>query len=378
MPKVIAFVVFVAALALGWFYWQEHRFKPLVVSGFIEAHDVRVGSRIGGRVAEVLVEEGANVAANAPLLRLDPFDLKQTLAESEARRGAAAARLDRLVAGYRTEEIEQARAKRDRASANLARLVTGPRPEEIQIARADLESARASSELAQAEFERLEHLRQRDEAAKTEYDRAVRALKAARSDADAAEFRLNLLLEGSRAEDIAEARAAHAEAEQGLRLLETGYRTEEIAQARAELAAADAAVAAIRVRLDETTIASPCDCLVEAIDLRPGDLVAPNAPTVALLDMKTLWVRAYIPESRLGEARVGGPAVITVDSFPGEEFTGRVSFIARDGEFTPRNVQTPEERGRQVFRIKVHIETGIERLRVGMAADLHFPGEPKR
>jgi multidrug resistance efflux pump len=110
--------------------------------------------------------------------------------------------------------------------------------------------------------------------------------------------------------------------------------------------------------------------VVEAIDLHPGDLVAPNAPAVALLDVSHLWVRAYVPESRLGEVRLGQKVPVRVDSFPGRRFSGRLTFIAQEAEFTPRNVQTPEERSKQVFRIKVELDAGRDRLRAGMAADV--------
>jgi multidrug resistance efflux pump len=109
---------------------------------------------------------------------------------------------------------------------------------------------------------------------------------------------------------------------------------------------------------------------VEAIDLLPGDLIAPNAPSVSLLDTSRLWVRGYVPEARLGEIRLGQQVPIRVEGLPRESFAGRITFIATQAEFTPRNVQTPEERSKQVFRIKVRVETGAEKLRVGMTADL--------
>ena len=105
------------------------------------------------------------------------------------------------------------------------------------------------------------------------------------------------------------------------------------------------------------------------IDLQPGDLVAPNAPVLSLLDTGHLWVRAYVPENRL-DIQVGQKVPITVDSFPGKTFSGHISFISRQAEFTPNNVQTPEERSKQVFRIKVEIDEGRDVLRPGMTADV--------
>jgi multidrug resistance efflux pump len=110
--------------------------------------------------------------------------------------------------------------------------------------------------------------------------------------------------------------------------------------------------------------------VVDAIDLRPGDLVAPNAPAAALLDKSTLWVRAYVPEAHLGHVSIDQRVSVSVDSFAGRSFAAHLTFIAQEAEFTPRNVQTPEERSKQVFRIKVTIDEGLDVLRPGMAADV--------
>jgi multidrug resistance efflux pump len=343
MTKAVIMGCVLAAGILGWLILQQRAPTALIVSGFIEADEVRVGSRVGGRVSEVLVEEGQRVSAGAPLYRLDPFDLRETLAEARARREAAQAELDRLRAGYRSEEIEQARAKRERTQAALDRLLAGPRAAEIEIARQELNRARAILEWAASEHERLSNLQARADAAPVELNVASRTLKTSTTEVAAAEQQLALLLEGSRKEDIAEAQSALRDAEQALQLLESGFRKEDVARAAAQLAAADAAVAGIETRLAETTVTSPCDCVVEATDLRPGDLVAANAPTISLLDSSALWVRAYVPEARLAEAAIGKVVRAQVDSFPNESFTGRIAFVARDAEFTPRNVQTPEE-----------------------------------
>jgi multidrug resistance efflux pump len=108
---------------------------------------------------------------------------------------------------------------------------------------------------------------------------------------------------------------------------------------------------------------------VEALELRPGDLTAPGAPVLSLRDTSRMWVRAYVPENRL-DIRLHQEMTVTVDSFPGQPFRGAVTFIAPEAEFTPANVQTPEERSKQVFRIKVTLREGLEQLRPGMAADV--------
>lgn len=372
MRSIGALIVVLALAAVGWLTWQQNRAEPFVVSGFIEADDIRAGSRVGGRVAEVLVREGDSVRAGQLLLRLEPFDLNQRLAQARAELAGASAERDRLRAGFRAEEVAQATARRDRAAAVLSKLEAGPREKEISIAREELKVAEANFDLANAEFERVRELYENQETAQLEYDRGVRERKASLAARDAAAERLALLREGSRAEDIAEARALLAEAQAALSLVEKGFRPEEIAQAEARAAAAEAAVSAIETQLTELAVASPCDCVVDVLEIRPGDLTAPNAPVVALLDMSRLRVRAFVPEARLGEVSLGDTVAVTVDSFPAERFPAHITFIAREAEFTPRNVQTPEERSRQVFRIEATLDAGQDRLRPGMAADVRF------
>jgi multidrug resistance efflux pump len=135
--------------------------------------------------------------------------------------------------------------------------------------------------------------------------------------------------------------------------------------------AADAARRVIQIQLAELQIRAPRDGIVEVIDLRAGDLVGANVPSISILDLSHMWIRAYVPENHLN-LEIGDKLPITLDSYPGEEFSGRVSFIAREAEFTPSNVQTPEERSKQVFRIKVELDTGRDKLRPGMPVDLRL------
>ena len=123
------------------------------------------------------------------------------------------------------------------------------------------------------------------------------------------------------------------------------------------------------ISLAELKILAPVTGIIEAVELQPGDLVMSNAPVLSLMDTSHLWVRAYVPESYL-HLQLGHAADISVDGFPGRRFRGKITFISRQAEFTPRNVQTPEERSKQVFRIKVTLEEGLEELRPGMAADV--------
>jgi HlyD family secretion protein len=184
---------------------------------------------------------------------------------------------------------------------------------------------------------------------------------------------LNLLEAGTREETVRSARAKVEEARLAWELAKKGFRDEEIAQAQAARDAAAAAVDAIGQRIDELTIRSPVDGVVEALDLQRGDLAPAAGPVMSLMDVSHMWVRAYVPENRL-DLELGQAMRVTVDSFPGEEFAAELTFISRQAEFTPSNVQTPEERVKQVFRIKVELREGLDRLRPGMAADVWLTG----
>src|ERR1044071_3570780 len=167
----VIFVLAVAAL-LSWIYWQNNRPGEFVVSGFIESDEIRVGSRIGGRIAEVIAYEGQRVKAGETLFRIEPYDLQEQLAQAKGNLAASEAEHARLAAGYRVEEVEQARAKRDQAKATLDRLVAGPRPQEIEVAREEVNTAQANVDFAESEFARVERLKTEAASAPKEIGRA--------------------------------------------------------------------------------------------------------------------------------------------------------------------------------------------------------------
>jgi multidrug resistance efflux pump len=340
-----------------------------MVSGFVESDEIRLGSRVGGRVARVHVAEGQQIAQGQKLVELDAFDLLERESQFKADWDQARAEHERLSSGFRDEEKAQARARVDQLKARLEKLKNGPRPQEIEAARADLDLAQATLQLAQEAHDRIKRLFEQNAASQDQFDRAGKELRVGQAQVTARAEQLELLEAGTRPEEIAEAEAQLREGEQAAQLAERGYRQEEVAAAYAAMQSAEAALRAVQEQLRELTIISPLDGIVEAVELQPGDLVGANAPVISLLDPQSLWVRAYVPEDRL-DIEPGQRVKVTVDSFPDREFTGEVTFIAREAEFTPSNVQTPEERSKQVFRIKVTIREGADKLRPGMAADV--------
>jgi HlyD family secretion protein len=153
-------------------------------------------------------------------------------------------------------------------------------------------------------------------------------------------------------------------------LLLAGTRTERLAAARAQ-------IAEVETQLRELTVTSPTNCVLETLSVKVGDVVASNREVATLLLANQLWVRVFVPEPWLGRVKLGVAATVRVDAFPGRDFKGVIEQIARAAEFTPRNVQTTEERVKQVFGVKVRLDNKDGDLRAGMAADVTFQAGAK-
>jgi HlyD family secretion protein len=369
-PRILAVLIFVAVLT-GLIFYSQVRPVSQHVSGFIEADEIRLGSRVGGRVQEVLVEEGQQVEAGQLLVKLEPFDLTEQLKEAEANLAARSAELRRLEAGYRPEEVGQAKSHYDQLQARLEKLIAGPRKQEIDASRARLQAAQAEFRFATENYNRVQGLVNTNALTREELDRATEALDSARANVTLRQEELSLIEAGSREEDIREARGMVEEAKLAWELAKKGFREEEVAAAQAARDSAVAGIAAIQARIDELSVKSPVAGSVEALELEPGDLVAAGAPMMSVLDNSHYWVRTYVPQ-RWMNLKLGQKVWVTVDSYPDEEFPAEITFISRQAEFTPSNVQTPEERGKQVFRIKATLREGLERLRPGISADVWF------
>lgn len=364
-----------SALVLSGFWWPWRDANALTVSGTIEAHDILVGSKVGGRVAKVHVREGERVKPGQVLVELDRDELEAKRAEARAAVAQARAALDQLLAGSRPDEIARARAAAQAAEQALAGVKTWPRAEEVAQARADMAAAEASLDYSDAQYRRLADLFREGAVAAAEVDNARSRRDADRAKVASLRERLRLLETGSRPEDIGVAAGRLEEAEAGRRLAEKGPREEEIRLARAALGAARARLQVIETQLAEAAVAAPAEAVVEVLEVRPGDLVTAFKPLATLIE-PDLWVRVYVPENRLGLARLGQEVAVRVDSFPRRRFRGEVVQISRRAEFTPRNVQTPEERVAQVFGVKVRLDNREGLLRAGMAADVTLPLSP--
>lgn len=365
-----ALLIALVVVALGGLVaYSKFRPPPNSVSGFLEADEIRVGSRVGGRVKEVRVEEGEAVSAGQLLVELEPYDLLEREKEAVATLAQREADYLRMKSGFRAEEIAQAEAKFNQAKAYYDKLKAGPRKQEIEAARGRLQVAQAELLLARQNFTRRTQLYEKNSIPKEEFDAANEQLESAQAQSLVRQQELGLLEEGTREEEIREAEGQVAEAKAAWELARNGYRSEDIDQAKAARDAAQAAVDVVREQTKELRIVSPVNGFIEALDLQPGDLVSAGAPVLSVLDKEDLWVRCYVPQNR-SAIEVGDKLWVTVDGLGGERFLGVVVFVARQAEFTPSNVQTPEERSKLVFRIKVELNEKVGRLRPGMTADV--------
>src|SRR5262249_33520586 len=292
-------------------------------SGTLEARNINVGSKVGGRVSRVLIHEGDRVEPDQVLVEFDSSELEGQLLQAQGRVEAAKANLDKMLRGSRPEDIAEADAA-VRGSGDEP----GFRQAELAQARAELIRARADEANAEREFNRATQLAKDGIVAQQVLDNAGDRYRAAKAQADslyhavaAAEGRLNA------------ARAVASRAQHG-------FRSEEIASARAELTRAEGELKTMESRWAEREVRAPSPAIVESMDLRPGDLLPANAAIAKLLESDQLYLVVYVPEIRIAGVHVGQSAQVRVDSYPGKTFAARVEQIRQQAEFLPRNVQT--------------------------------------
>lgn len=362
-----------AAAALGFAWPFGQRPDTLRVSGVVEIQEVHLGPRVGGRVAEVLVQEGDVVKAGQPLVRLEVPELEAQREVLLAKLSEAQAEYAKAANGPRREELRAAEAAIDVARARWDRLREGPRVEDIDAARSELGAARADAELAKREMARAERLVRSTAASRAEYDTAQMASERARARTQTARARLALLEAGSRVEDVDEAKAELDRLKAQYRLLLEGTRSEEVQIAQARLSEAQRRVGELDVNLREATVRAAEPASVEVVSVRPGALVSANQPVVRVLRRGDLWVKTYVPETLLGKVRLGQAVKVSMDSYPGRQFDGKVVHINSESEFTPRNVQTVDERRHQLFGVRVRVDDPQGAFKAGMAAEVHVP-----
>jgi membrane fusion protein YbhG len=366
---VIAAVIAALVVGFGVLVWKQGETPPAVLSGAIEADEAWLGSRVGGRVKEVFVEEGQHVEAGYVLLELDSFTLDAQLAEARACVKRAKAVCGRMASGYREEERQRCQAKRDEAQAAYDEAVAGPRSETIEEQKHMLALVNAELAKAKEDYRRAESLFARNAVARQEYDDRDAAFKVASANVQTHQSRLDLLLAGTRKEEKARLKARLLQAEHELKMLNAGYRTEEVAEAEADYEAALARVDALVAKQKELLVIAPHAGVIDACGVRKGQLVAADAPVCSLINRRRLWVRSYIPESMAHHIRLNQKVQVVVEGMRERRFEAVIAFIGQQAEFVPTNAQTPDKRGQQVFRVKALFAEGHEVLRPGMFAE---------
>jgi HlyD family secretion protein len=292
---------------------------PFEGSGTVEATESELGFTAAGRIDMVAVVEGDTVARGAELARLDQSEL--------------AARRD------------QAAATAASAEASLLELQRGSRPEELRQAEAAAQGAEFDAKTAERSAVRARELHAKQVLSDQELDQAENALGLART--------------------------REVQTREALRLAKAGPRKERVDAARANAAAANATVRALDATIANTVIHAPFPGVITVRQHHPGEIVQPGAPVLTLLDRTDRWVKVYVPETRIGSVHVGQAAHITTDTFPGRRYPGRVSYVSSEAEFTPKTVQTREERVKLVYAVKVRIEGDPSyELKPGMPADV--------
>lgn len=317
----IVLVLAVGAIVTFWLTRRDPADGALIVAGTVEATQARLAFETGGRIVEILAREGQAVLAGQPLARVDDAELQAKRRQAAAGTEGAEIRVAELENGFRREEIAQAAAA--------------------------VSAAREKYEDASRDLERTRALRQGGAV-------SPEALQKAQTAADVAAAQLR-------------------QAREQLELMQRGPRRETIDAARAQLEGARAAEQAAAATLVDTVIRAPHAGVVTVRHREPNEIVSPGQPVLTVMNPDDRWVRIYVPENRVGAVHLGDTASIRSDTFPGKEYRGRVVFISPEAEFTPKSVQTTEERVRLVYAVKVRIE-GDEamELKPGMPADVEL------
>jgi HlyD family secretion protein len=321
MKRILLILVLAAIIAgvVYYFYNKERKEEGtfIKVSGNIEANEVDVGFKISGRIVSRSFEEGDWVEKGRVLAKLDDEDLRNRL--------------------------EVARANLMSAQARLSKLLAGSRPEEIREAEAAMNQAKSDLENKEAHYERMKPLFERRVVPQDTLDTAAAAFKMAKAAFERARETYLLVKQGPRKEDIEDARAQAEQARASVKLNET--------------------------QLGYTTLYAPLSGVVLVRSGEVGEVVNPGTSILTMADIENIWLRAYLPETDLSKVKWGQEVIVTTDLKPKKEYRGRISFISSQAEFTPKQIQTEKERVMLVYRIKVDISNKAHELKPGMPAD---------
>lgn len=311
--------------------------NTLRVSGHVEATETRLAPDAGGRILTFPLEEGDRIETGREILTLDRRDVELALDRARADRAQADANLRLVMAGARTEDIRQAESQ-------------------IAAAEADVSAARAELAAAEQDLQRFETLLTGNSGSRKQRDDAATRRDVARDRLSAA---------GSRVRSV----------QQALARLQAGARKEEIDVARARVAATDTQIATLEKSLADTTFRSPVTGVVTEKLVETGEVIAPRTPVAVVADMDKAWADVFVPEPAVPRLRLGQPAQLFTDA-GGAAIPGTITYISPKAEFTPRNVQTADERSKLVYRIRISVDNTTGILKQGMPVEAELALQP--
>ena len=388
--RIILFALFLLVAAGLVFTLIKNQKTPekgeILVSGTIELTEVDCAFRISGLIEELRFEEGDYVKEGELIARLDDRELRDRRNRAEASLRTEESTVRQMLIAIEHQErntrgiIAQARANLAAAQARLKELLAGSRPQEIEEARAEMDRTHSELQKVTIEWERAQRLLASQTISKREWDTAKAAFEMARAQYERAREQYDMVKEGPRKETIEAARSREAEARAALQVAEaTTLKVEELRQ---ELETTQARVKAARAELDlaetlitETRLHAPISGMVLSKNMERGEIALPGSSVLTLGDLKKVWLRAYINETDLGRIKLGQPVEVFTDTYPGKAYPGRIAFISDRSEFTPKQIQTQEERVKLVYRIKIDIDNPLMELKSGMPADARINTE---
>jgi HlyD family secretion protein len=384
MKKTILIVVVIAILgAAGMLAYRSlhpEATNKIVVSGNIELTQVDIAFKTSGRLIERKVTEGDVVQKGMVIASLDREQLLHQRDTATAALATAQAQLAESESALNWQretmqaDMQLRNADLSAAQSQLLQLQNGARPQEIQQATAAVAAAQSQYDQAKKDWERAQTLYKNDDISTSQYDQFRARFENTEANLRQVKEQAGLVQAGPRSETIESAKAQVDKARASLRVgqansIETKRREQDIVARRGDIERAKAQIALIDSQLADTIAVSPINglVLVKAADV--GEVLAPGTSVVTVGDIDHPWLRAYIREQDLGRVKLGDKVKVTTDSFPGKVYDGQVSFISSDAEFTPKQIQTAEERVKLVYRIKIDVDNSRHELKSNMPAD---------
>ncbi len=383
MKKRIIIILLIAAIGGGVYWWRTHSgLDPnrIMVSGNLELTLVDISFKTSGRMIERTVNEGDWVKKGQVIARLDPGQLKDQRARDQAMVTSAVSNYQQLVTTIEFQkatlesDVAARRAEVNQAQAKLDALLSGSRKQDIQQADAAVTDAKAQLEFARQDWARAQTLYKNTDISTQQYDQYRTKFDSATAMLRQAEEKSSLVKEGPRQEDIAGARAEVAKAQASLRTAEANRielqrKEQELNARQAEIARTRAQEGISESQIDDTVVYSPIDGVVLMKSAEVGEVLAAGTTIVTIGDLDHPWLRAYVNETDLGRVKLGQKVKLTTDSFPGKAYWGQISFISSEAEFTPKQIQTKEERVKLVYRVKIDVDNQSHELKNNMPVD---------